>query len=311
MRRACAAALLILFACAAAVGAQEKPNFSGTWAATTDAAQGIAAAPSPILGARLALLLEGDTLTVTRPIRDEGIAVTLKLDGSRASFRAPGRMCEGDSEFIETAAWEGDALALTGVGRVPPGGGAPVQLSVKRLLRMDGADTLVVEGSMTQAGATRAVATVYKRTAEPIPAPKVGSGVKGVPATIAQMAWLSGFWVGTNANLTFEERWTPAASGAILGLGRTLRGSLMASFEFLCINERDGTLIYTAMPDGRTTPTHFTLTSITAESATFENPAHDFPKMIRYTLRADGTLEATISGAAGARARSFVFSRKE
>ncbi|MGH2568055.1 MAG: DUF6265 family protein, partial [Bacteroidota bacterium] len=164
---------------------------------------------------------------------------------------------------------------------------------------------------MTQAGVTRAVATVYKRSAEPLPAPKADEGVQGVSATIAHVSWISGFWSGTNANQTVEERWTPSASGAILGLGRRLQGNLMTSFEFLCIAERGGSLVYTAMPDGRTTPTHFTLTSISADSATFENPVHDFPKTIRYILRADGTLETVISGTASQRSLSFVLKRQQ
>lgn len=290
--------------------AQERPNLSGTWSAATDAPQGLAAAPSPVLGTRFALRQDGETLIMTRPVRDESIAVTFKLDGSRTSFKLPGRMCEGDSELIETAAWEGDALALTGVGRVPPGGGPASQLSVKRLLRLEGADTLVVQGSMTQAGTTRAVGTVYKRS-DPMPAPAAAVAVKRAPATIAQVAWISGIWIGTNATLTVEERWTPSASGSILGLGRSLRGGQMASFEFLCIAEREGSLVYTAMPDGRTTPTHFTLTSISTDSATFENPTHDFPKTVRYNLRADGTLETVISGAANQRTQSFLLKRQE
>lgn len=290
----------------------QRPDFSGTWAAVADAPTGVAAAPSPVLGPRFTLRLDGETLTVTRPVRDESIAATFKLDGSRTSFRVPGRMCEGDSEIIETAAWEGGALALTGVGQVPAGGGPAREMSVKRLLRLESEskDTLVVQGSMTQAGVARAVATVYKRS-DPMPPPRAASSVKGAPATIAQVAWISGFWSGPNGTLTVEERWTPAASGAILGLGRGLRGSVMASFEFLCISERAGSLVYTAMPDGRTTPTHFTLTSVTQDSATFENPAHDFPKLVRYTRRADGALETTISGAANQRTQSFVLARQQ
>jgi hypothetical protein len=253
---------------------------------------------------------DGETLIVTRPIREESIAATFRLDGSRTSVRVPGRMCEGDSELIETAQWEGDALALTGVGRVPAGGGPPSQLSVKRLLRLESPDTLLVQGSMTRAGATQAVATVYRRS-DPLPAPKPGPEVKGASATIAQVGWISGTWIGTNAGLTVEERWTPTASGGMLGLGRTLRNTQMASFEFLCIAERNGSLVYSAMPNGRPTPTHFTLTSITPDSATFENPAHDYPKTIRYSLKADGTLETAISGSANERTLSSVLKRQQ
>ena len=34
---------------------------------------------------------------------------------------------------------------------------------------------------------------------------------------------------------------------------------------------------------------------------TFENPEHDFPKMVEYTVKPDGSLEASISGAGGER----------
>jgi len=51
--------------------------------------------------------------------------------------------------------------------------------------------------------------------------------------------------------------------------------------------------------------------SLRRSVATFENPQHDFPKTIRYTLREDGTLEATISGTAEQRSQSFVFKRRE
>lgn len=314
----CAAALLLAVVCPPPVEGQDKNNFSGTWAASTEAQQGIVAAPSPILGTRFALKLEGETLEVIRAIREESIAVKLRLDGNAGSFKVPGRLCEGETEFVETAAWEGNALALTGVGRIPPGGAVPIQLNVKRLLRLQGSDTLIAEGSMTQGGATRAVATVYKRSADALPAPKVEEGVKGVFGTTTDVAWVSGTWTGVNGNLTVEERWTPAASGAMMGMGRTLRGGQMVSFEFLCIVERGGTLVYVAMPDGRTAPTFFTLTEVTKatslltrESATFENPKHDYPKVIRYTKRADGSLETTISGAANQRSQTFVLQRRE
>jgi len=57
-------------------------------------------------------------------------------------------------------------------------------------------------------------------------------------------------------------------------------------------------------------PTEFTLTAITADRATFENPSHDFPKVIRYTRQPDGTLEAHVSDGAQ-RAETFVFRRPE
>ena len=119
-------------------------------------------------------------------------------------------------------------------------------------------------------------------------------GTPAVSATVAQLAWLAGTWSGGNGPVRFEERWTPAAGGAMLAVSRTLKGDRLVAFEFLRIVERDGTLVYIAQPGGQP-PTEFVLTVISADSATFENPTHDFPKMIRYGKRADGSLEARVS----------------
>ena len=140
--------------------------------------------------------------------------------------------------------------------------------------------------------------------------------VAGVPAqgarpaargTLTQLAWLAGTWTGNGGAVIFEERWTPAAGGAMLAVSRTVKGDRMVAFEYLRIVEREGGLVYIAQPNGRP-PTEFTLTGITADSATFENPMHDFPKMIRYTRRADGSLEARVSDG-GQKAETFVFKR--
>jgi hypothetical protein len=83
----------------------------------------------------------------------------------------------------------------------------------------------------------------------------------------------------------------------------------MVAFEFLRIIERDGSLVFIAQPNGGP-PTEFTLTAITEDSATFENPMHDLPKMIRYSKRADGSLEARVSDG-GQNAEVFVFKSNE
>ena len=141
------------------------------------------------------------------------------------------------------------------------------------------------------------------------PASTTGTAAKA-SATIADVAWIGGTWIGTAGPVTVEERWTPSAGGAMLGIGRTLRGGAMTAFEFLCISERDGGLVYTALPNARTPATDFTLTSFTADSVTFENPAHDFPKLIRYSRKPDGTLETTVSGGGSARGESFILKRQ-
>ena len=133
---------------------------------------------------------------------------------------------------------------------------------------------------------------------------------RGTPArgAIAQLAWLAGTWVGADGPIVNEERWTPAAGGAMLAVSRTLKGDRMVAFEYLRIVERDRGLVYIAQPNGRP-PTEFTLTAITPDSVTFENPMHDFPKMIRYSRRSDGSLEARVSDGAQ-KGETFVFRRQ-
>lgn len=128
-------------------------------------------------------------------------------------------------------------------------------------------------------------------------------------ATLQQLAWLSGVWSGSMGRSSIEERWTPAGGGAMLAVSRTIANDRLVAFEFLRIVERDGGLVYIAQPNGKP-PTEFVLTKIESRAATFENPAHDFPKTIRYVEREDGKLEATISGSGGEKAQTFLFSRQ-
>lgn len=292
---------VVVFLGAQLLTAQGRPALGGTWvyqAGTTPSS--LPAAPSGVLGNRFEIAVDGSAVVLKRLARERSMVTRLALDGSRATTRVRGRMCEGESQLHETATWDGDALVITIAGQTPAGGGEMRAANTRRILRLEGPDRLVVEGTMVQGGQPRQVGSVYVRTSDPMPAEDVA--FNGAAATIARLGWLGTTWVGTTGQVTTEERWTPAASGGMIAVARTLRGPQLASFEFLCIVERGGTLVYVAMPDGRQPPTFFTLTGITDGSAIFENPAHDYPKMIRYSLSPDGTtLETMIAGANGAR----------
>jgi hypothetical protein len=125
-------------------------------------------------------------------------------------------------------------------------------------------------------------------------------------AALSDIAWLAHSWTIDGA-VAIEEHWTAPKGGAMLGMSRTVKGDQMVAFEYLRIVERSGGLVYIAQPNGRP-PTEFVLTSLSGQTAVFENPAHDFPKVIQYTLRANGLLEARVSDGAQ-HAESFVFRR--
>ena len=288
---------------------QPRPDLSGVWTATSDTPPGLEAAASPILGARFSLLHEADGITLVRLVGEVPVMAMMPLDGREVRIRIPGRACEADATSIESATLDGERIVLTLRGVVPAANVPRTTRNVRRVLRRYAPDALLVETAVAEAKAgSKRAGTIYRRTADRMPgdgAPRIG-----LSATIAQVAWMTGVWIGTSGAQTIEEHWTPPAGGSMLATSRTLRAGAMTAFEFLCISEREGSLIYTAMPDGRTPATDFRLTSMTDHSAVFENPSHDFPKAIRYTRRGDGALEATISGAPGQGSQTFVFKRK-
>lgn len=306
MKRILGAALLLASIDVTAV--QQSPDLTGTWVATTDVPSTLAAAPSAILGPRVSFAHTGKTLTVLRPVRDLVMSSTLEVGGPEARTSVPGATCMGDSVVFETAVIDGDALVLTTTGTLTPGAAARVNVNAKRLLRRLSADTMLVESSISQGGQPRQVGTIYKKSSDVMAAS--ARAAAPMPASISAVAWIGGTWstVGVGAappagttTTTTEERWTTPAGGVMLAMARAVRGTAMPSFEFLCIAERAGGLVYTAMPNARTPATDFMLTSFTETSATFENPAHDFPKKIRYSLTPEGLLVTEVSGAAGSR----------
>lgn len=144
------------------------------------------------------------------------------------------------------------------------------------------------------------------RHAEDIPLPAAAK------ATIDQLAWLAGAWVGvrgTTGATSIEERWSPPLGGAMLAVSRTVSRGKLAAFEFLRIVERDGGLVYIAQPGGGRA-TEFVLTEVAGTRAVFENPRHDYPKRIVYELSAEGALTATIGFSVGGTPRRFEFKRE-
>ena len=127
--------------------------------------------------------------------------------------------------------------------------------------------------------------------------------------SLAELQWLEGVWTGTAGQTHFEERWTSPQGGAMLAVSRTIRDGRMVAFEFLRIVAKGDTLVYVAQPGGRP-PTEFPMTSGGPGYAVFENPAHDHPKVIRYTRKGD-VLTAAVEGVEqGKPAReTFTFTR--
>jgi hypothetical protein len=114
-------------------------------------------------------------------------------------------------------------------------------------------------------------------------------------ASIDSLSWMAGAWTGKMGRAGIEEHWIPPAGKTMMAVARTVVGDRTVAFEFLRIEQRPDAIVYIAQPGGRP-PTEFRLTASTPTSATFENPQHDNPKVIRYTKEGEGTLIAEIEG---------------
>ena len=135
------------------------------------------------------------------------------------------------------------------------------------------------------------------------------AGAQTAPS-LESLAWMAGSWTGTMGRAAIEEHWIAPRGGTMLAVSRTTAGDRTVAFEFLRLEQRADGVIYVAQPGGRP-PTEFRLTSQTGESATFENPQHDHPKVIRYR-REGSTLNAEIEGDEKGRhvKQAFTFTRQ-
>lgn len=304
-------ALLIAVVVSAVAGANAQPQspLTGTWVATKDAPTSVGAAPSAVFGERFALAVSADNVVLTRPVRGNAssLVVTLPLNGTEVPVVQTGRQCFGDAVQTNVVTRQGNGFDFVIATNTAPGG-ATTKLGLTYKFRPEG-DTLVVESTIREATGSKQVGTVYRRTNDTLPPALKGPNVKVAPATIDAVGWLVGDWVGTVGGNNVEERWTAAAGGAMIGSSRSTRGTSMVEFEFLCIAQRAGGLVYTAMPNG-SGMTDFLSTKVSSDSITFENPEHDFPRSIVYTKNAEGGVDVVVSGAPGQRALTYSFKKK-
>jgi hypothetical protein len=124
---------------------------------------------------------------------------------------------------------------------------------------------------------------------------------------VAALGWLAGTWGFERNGRAVVEHWLPPAGGTMLGLSRTVANGRTVEYEFIVLREdANGDVAYVARPS-RQAETAFKLVHLTEREAVFENPAHDFPQRIRYTLKDDGTLLAAIEGTKDGKTRRVEF----
>jgi len=137
--------------------------------------------------------------------------------------------------------------------------------------------------------------------------PASASGTHG----LGSLSWLAGCWANPRGQAGSGEYWQPPAGGTMLGVARLVLDGQTVEYEFLRLHEdAQGRVVYTATPSGQA-ETSFVATAIADGTATFENPAHDFPQRIVYARNDPAGMSVRIEGTrqGARRAMDFRFER--
>jgi hypothetical protein len=227
--------------------------------------------------------------------------VRVALDGSVTEINETNKVSRYRGAWKD-GTFEYDVEFLRGPDRVPDG---RIRV-IRRKFHMT-PDGLIVRVAVNPPDEKEQVGLYRHAQDIPLPTP--------AKATIGDLSWLTGAWVGKRSSgSSIEERWSPPLGGAMLAVSRTVNTSgKMNMFEYLRVIERDGGLVYIAQPGGAKA-TEFVLTELGTEKgsrrAVFDNPRHDYPKRIRYELSAEGVLSATVGYAKGGTPGRFEFKRE-
>jgi len=272
--------------------------FEGEWLFVEDLTEGRTLEQlNPPMSSRFRFKVEDEAMILESGHGSGNTNVRIPIDGSQVEI--PGTSPGSVARY--RASWREGVLAYE-VDFIRAAGQAPEGL-IQREFRITPQGLVVRSNLMLSAGVWSVA--LYRHPQDiPMPTP--------AKATITDLAWLSGSWVGsrgTGGSIAMEERWSPPKGGSMLAISRSVARERMTAFEYLRIVERDGGLVYIAQPGGASA-TEFILTEISSSRAVFENPRHDYPRKITYELSPEGVLVATIGQLKGGTPRRFEFRRE-
>lgn len=119
-----------------------------------------------------------------------------------------------------------------------------------------------------------------------------------IQGDLDEVRFLSGEWRIEVESVTTIEAWLPPQGGMMFGTSQTIDDhGLTVFFEHLTLYQQGADVVYRAAPRGAGA-TEFTLAAHGDNWAESTNPAHDYPRRIRYE-RVGAELVATIDDGAG------------
>jgi hypothetical protein len=115
---------------------------------------------------------------------------------------------------------------------------------------------------------------------------------------IEKANWLIGEWKNNSETEKVTEIWEKENDSVYAGKSYSLHNADTTSSERIRLEEHGDKLFYIPVVKNQNAGevVKFTLVSWKANQLTFENPAHDFPQKISYSLITNDSLFAEISG---------------
>lgn len=96
------------------------------------------------------------------------------------------------------------------------------------------------------------------------------------------------------------------AGGTMLGMGRTMKDGQLDDYELMLIRAKDGRVDLQAHPMMQSVAV-FTATIVSDSLLQFENPRHDFPKLIAYRKHGADSLLARVAAGPAKGDKEFSF----
>lgn len=110
--------------------------------------------------------------------------------------------------------------------------------------------------------------------------------------------WLIGSWENKMEQGTLSETWEKANDSTFNGKSYFIKDKDTLNNEVVMLTQKGDELFYipTVIGQNNNEPVIFKMTLGNAKQLVFENPKHDFPQKITYTLVTKDSLVAEISG---------------
>lgn len=128
--------------------------------------------------------------------------------------------------------------------------------------------------------------------------------------SIQSLNWLVGEWQYIQGEMLFTEQWQLSPDNSFyIGTGIAYKNNKIVSQEEMRISLENEELYYivTVKNHNENQAIPFRLSSSTNNSVLFENPHHDFPQKIEYTMINQDSINAVVSASSNEKIRKLVF----